>query len=711
MKVWWKKDCLISVFLILILAGIGYGHLWRQGEVVYSPHSDFVAHYLGVKTVFFDSIREGRGIPFWRDDLLAGLPAFTNPQSLYTYPLHILFYFLEPIKALGGTYWLHVIASAWVFYLVGAALGLAKWSRIFMAVSAMFSYKLVLAIYTGWTAVIPAMVCFPLLFVAVFYIENKNGLKTILALACASAICIHTGHLQLIYYSFWFVAAYVLVKTIQWCITRQWQTVRKVACRLFFGGALGVGISAYLLVPLAGEATLLSRSHASYDTIVANHVVTFRHLLTFFHPEAAGNPLQPTQWENIAYFGLLPFILSMAGAILGWRRFHTRFLVASFFFSVIAAMDTPLLKLFYNAVPGFNLFRCPSRFLFLTAFFGITLASIGLDEVIRRAGQLWENRFFAPVLSIILVIVVSYEGISYSRQYITTAPMREVFPQTAYEAFFASDKTIYRIATLYGPTINYGWAARIGLQMISGYEPFNLSHYQDYFDLLRHGAVGSKDARHFMDLTRISRADLLDALNVKYLVTPGPLGGPSGRFHLLKHWKDQPIFVFFSGMTRGDIYVYLNKHFLSRAYWAKEVMTVEDERQMIALMKEKEIGDTAIILKVKQKSDSAENSTRGKVEVLEASSGSLLLRTENEGRGFLTVSEVWHPGWKAFVDGQELRLHRSNLALMGAWIPPGEHTIDLRFRPVNWRISVVITAVSSIVFIFLLFVVLWKRRQ
>ena len=110
-KTWWNLDWVVPALLILVLAGIGYGFLWRQGEVLYSPHSDFMLHGLGAKTVLYKALGEECGIPFWREDQLAGYPAFTNPQMLFTYPLHFLFYFLEPANAIGGTLWLHFVTQ------------------------------------------------------------------------------------------------------------------------------------------------------------------------------------------------------------------------------------------------------------------------------------------------------------------------------------------------------------------------------------------------------------------------------------------------------------------------------------------------------------------------------------------------------------------------------------------------------------------------
>ncbi len=718
MKAWWKHDCLVAALLILVLAGIGYGFLWRQGEILYSPYSDIIAQGLGAKTELYKALREGRGIPFWRTDQLAGYSAFTNPQALYTYPLHFLFYLLEPANAVGGTLWLHFVAAAWVFYVVGAVLGLGKWARLLMAVSAMFNFKLVIAAYAGWLPVIPSITCFPLLFAATFYLVNQRGLRGTLAFCGAVAFCLHAGHFQLAYYTMWFLAAYLLVQAVSWWRTGQSRTLRQVALRLLWGAMLGTGLVAYLLIPLAGEAPLISRAEASYTHFLSNNVLTLPHLLTFLHPEAVGSPLDGSYpraelefWENVGYFGLLQVILAILGAVWGWRRHsHTRFFVISFLISIAAAMDSLLLRLFYNVLPGFKLFHCPSRFLFLTAFFGITLAGIGLEETISRLRKRCRWPLLAPVFTGLLLLVISGEGIFYVHRYLTNVRHQEVIPTTDYQKFLASDDTIFRIATRHRAAVNYGWAASMDLQMISGYDPYNFTHYQSYCDLLEWGEIRPREARTWTDLTRLSRGDLLDALNVKYLVSPWPETGHGGRFEQVGHWENQPIFEFYYGMGRSDIYIYRNNHFLPRAFWVNELVEVEDEEQMIALMKRKQITHTAIILGTTQRLFSCSISHEDQVEVLEASGGYLALQTQNLARRFLTISEIWHPGWRAFIDGEELELHRTDVALMGAWIPPGKHRIELRFHPVYWRAAVVITAVSGAIFLFL-FSVLWLRRR
>ena len=50
--------------------------------------------------------------------------------------------------------------------------------------------------------------------------------------------------------------------------------------------------------------------------------------------------------------------------------------------------------------------------------------------------------------------------------------------------------------------------------------------------------------------------------------------------------------------------------------------------------------------------------------------------------GFLVINEIYYPaGWKAFLNGEEVPIHRTNYFLRGIQIPPGEHTLTLDFRP------------------------------
>jgi len=45
------------------------------------------------------------------------------------------------------------------------------------------------------------------------------------------------------------------------------------------------------------------------------------------------------------------------------------------------------------------------------------------------------------------------------------------------------------------------------------------------------------------------------------------------------------------------------------------------------------------------------------------------------------ITECWHPGWQATVDGEAAPVHKVNHHQMAVEVPPGDHEITLRFRP------------------------------
>ena len=49
--------------------------------------------------------------------------------------------------------------------------------------------------------------------------------------------------------------------------------------------------------------------------------------------------------------------------------------------------------------------------------------------------------------------------------------------------------------------------------------------------------------------------------------------------------------------------------------------------------------------------------------------------------GLLAVSEIYHPAWRAYVDGRETTVWRTNVAFRGVEVPEGEH--EIRFAANN----------------------------
>jgi hypothetical protein len=61
--------------------------------------------------------------------------------------------------------------------------------------------------------------------------------------------------------------------------------------------------------------------------------------------------------------------------------------------------------------------------------------------------------------------------------------------------------------------------------------------------------------------------------------------------------------------------------------------------------------------------------------VEEISDGRITVRVSTIGGGFLVVSETDYPGWRARIDGNLTAVRRTDVALQGIVLPPGDHTV------------------------------------
>lgn len=76
--------------------------------------------------------------------------------------------------------------------------------------------------------------------------------------------------------------------------------------------------------------------------------------------------------------------------------------------------------------------------------------------------------------------------------------------------------------------------------------------------------------------------------------------------------------------------------------------------------------------------------------------------------GFATFSEIWYRGnedWKIFIDGKESKMIRTNYVLRGAYIPAGNHKIEMRFEQPKLDLLIKIGQVATLLLILLVFAI------
>lgn len=96
---------------------------------------------------------------------------------------------------------------------------------------------------------------------------------------------------------------------------------------------------------------------------------------------------------------------------------------------------------------------------------------------------------------------------------------------------------------------------------------------------------------------------------------------------------------------------------------------------------------------------------------LQRASNSRRIEIDMHTAALLVMAEAWHEGWHASVDGQPLPLLQVNYLQQGLWLPPGRHTVDLRFEPRCVWIGKIISLASFTLLFGIAGAILMKRLK
>jgi hypothetical protein len=84
--------------------------------------------------------------------------------------------------------------------------------------------------------------------------------------------------------------------------------------------------------------------------------------------------------------------------------------------------------------------------------------------------------------------------------------------------------------------------------------------------------------------------------------------------------------------------------------------------------------------------------------------------------GLVVLSDAWFPGWQATVRTGEkttttATIHHTNRVLRGVWLPAGQHSIEMRYRPASFARGAAISGAGWTSIAILGVILLTQRRR
>ena len=101
---------------------------------------------------------------------------------------------------------------------------------------------------------------------------------------------------------------------------------------------------------------------------------------------------------------------------------------------------------------------------------------------------------------------------------------------------------------------------------------------------------------------------------------------------------------------------------------------------------------------------------RDVVTVEHYSASSVRLRVDTACAGLLVLPDVYFPGWKATVNGEERPIYATDGAFRGVTVPKGTSRVEFHYAPRAFPIGVALALGGLVAFLVAAVVLVWRRR-
>lgn len=230
---------------------------------------------------------------------------------------------------------------------------------------------------------------------------------------------------------------------------------------------------------------------------------------------------------------------------------------------------------------------------------------------------------------------------------------------------------------------------------VGGYHPAKLRRYQELIE-----AYISPEMRKAMEAIAKNGGDMaavdgnavypvLNMLNTKYFIMP---------------------------LQGGDTAPIENPYACGNAWFVNKVSFVDNANEELATVGKIDVRHEAVADKKFQQTlgASTTNDSTATVTLKSYEPDRLVYDVKSTNGGVLVFSEIYYPGWKATIDGNDVPVGRVNYVLRALNMKPGNHKVELTFKPktvvMTERIANTASAILVIILVAVTIAAYRKRR-
>jgi uncharacterized protein (DUF697 family) len=743
-----KKWELLYVGLFVTISLIFFMKVLSSGRSLYG--SDFVTFFYPLKTFIRNYVLTYGSLPLWNPFLFSGTPLMANIQASMFYPLGFLYYLFPSDLAYVYSTILHVILGCCFMYIFMRGLSVSHAGSFISASIFIFNGYFMGHVYAGHLTFVQAYIWIPLIFLFLYrFIETKNFKHSVTA-GLLLGVQILGGFPQIAFYTILGVLFFGLYKSLYFLNHQSPKAAGGLGIGLCLILVLGFTLAAIQILPTL-EFTKLSTRSGGVDYAFATYESLHpKELLAFILPDIFGNAIDQTYWrsreswhfwESCGYVGLLPlFLVFIRVETVSYQRLK-RFFLALLLLALFLALGkhNPLYPLVYK-LPGFGSFRIPAQIIFLYVFGMAVVSGIGME---RMMGDEWHtNRGFIPFYSLLGLIFLflliglflfQYPLFFYLFRYFADAPVNQADLSGLYGRISSS---IYR-GTLIFLSISILFFAlkrrRINLKVLklvfSAIVLIDLYLFGSGFILPYEFTITPEKKRVVEELVGGPARGRVVTLDDGFATNDGLQFGFASilgydpliiRRYLQFALSDQgrlPVdHVVNLGGIRNPRDKLLQLLHLKRAVYGKKIVNLENKipyahivsqavvkptEEILSFMKSNAFDPFKMVVVEPEFKDklfltTEEDLSERSCTIIDYKNESIIIRASTNKPGYLVMSEIFYPGWKATVDGKEATILPGNFLFRVIPLNEGDHEVHLFYRSWPFRIGVCISLLSLI---------------
>jgi len=311
--------------------------------------------------------------------------------------------------------------------------------------------------------------------------------------------------------------------------------------------------------------------------------------------------------------------------------------------------------------------------------------------LLKQNGWLSGSLFYPAATLIILGDLLTYGGLTLNpytdaSYFLKTPDTVRFLKQTETTAAYRIFPTIRRVPYPHNlravlDTLHFNIPSLYGIESIEGEATLPLKRHTDY--MMR--AVGQQGG-----------LQMLSIANVKYVITEWDL-------------SDTPALqLVFVGKNQK---IYQNTQVLPRAFALYQVEVLNDKTAILDRLADSSFNPKTTVILEKppaQPLPPLEPAAPSTVTIIRRKHNKTLIEVDMAATGFLFLSDVFYPGWKAYVDNQPAEIYRANYLFRAVQVEAGRHLVEFHYEPLSFKLGVGFTFLTLII---VAAGMIWKQKR